>query len=200
VAFVHTTHTQWDRLPYLTTVLNGTKTIDSAYNHLTANMFFSGSPYAIDTDDGSDRVNCTSNVIVSTPLFKTDFSGHTKTFQNNVDLYGSCGGSEASGDKTNIFTGNKCVGEGSPAGPNHKRGTPPPPPGTCVTCNTTCNGAFSAPGCSCALIADNMYYTGANGSAATTVCGPGHLEAGSKILPVPVDGGIALCKEALGMA
>jgi hypothetical protein len=64
VAFVHTTHTQWDRLPYLTTVLNGTKTIDSAYNHLTANMFFSGSPYAIDTDDGSDRVNCSGGRLV----------------------------------------------------------------------------------------------------------------------------------------
>jgi hypothetical protein len=196
----HGPYNSWDRLPYLTTVLNGTKTIDSAYNHLTANMFFSGSPFAIDTDDGSDRVNCTSNVIVSTPLFKTDFSGHTKTFSGNVDLWGSCGGSAASGDKTNIFTGNKCVGEGSPAGPSHKRGTPPPPPGTCVTCNATCNGAFAVPGgCSCALVTGNMYYTGANGSAATTLCGPGHLEAGSKILPVPADGGIALCKEALGM-
>lgn len=63
------------RLPYLTTVLNGTATIDSAYNHLTGNLFFSGSPFSIDTDDGSDRVNCTSNVIVAQPLFKTDFSG-----------------------------------------------------------------------------------------------------------------------------
>ena len=39
-----------------------------------------GSPFAIDTDDGSDRLNCTANVIVGTPLFKTDYSGHTKTF------------------------------------------------------------------------------------------------------------------------
>jgi hypothetical protein len=44
-----------------------------------------------------------------------------------------------------------------------------------------------------------MYYTGANGSAAKTLCGPGYLEAGSQTLPVPADGGIALCKEALGM-
>ena len=87
-------YNSWDRLPFLTDVFNGSSTIVSAYNHLEANMFFSGSPFAIDTDDGSDRVNCTSNVIVSTPLFKTDFSGHTKTFQRNVDLYGACGGSE----------------------------------------------------------------------------------------------------------
>lgn len=93
-------------------MLNGTATIDSAYNHLTANLFFSGSPYAIDTDDGSDRVNCTSNVIVAQPLFKTDFSGHQKTFQNNVDLFSSCGGSQAgTRDTTNVFTGNKVRGD-----------------------------------------------------------------------------------------
>jgi len=55
----HGPYNSWDRLPFLTKVLNGTATIDSAYNHLTANMFFSGSPFSIDTDDGSDRVNCT---------------------------------------------------------------------------------------------------------------------------------------------
>lgn len=56
---------------------------------------------AIDTDDGSDRVNATSNVIVAQRLFKTDFAGHQKTFQNNVDLFGSCGGSEVgSSDST----------------------------------------------------------------------------------------------------
>ena len=44
-----------------------------------------------------------------------------------------------------------------------------------------------------------MYYTGANGTTAKTLCGPGNLEAGSQQLPVPADGGIALCKEALGM-
>ena len=43
---------RWDRMPFLTTVKNGTKTVEAAYNHLEANMFFSGSPFAIDTDDG----------------------------------------------------------------------------------------------------------------------------------------------------
>ncbi len=153
-------------------------------------MFFSGSPFAIDTDDGSDRVNCTSNVIVSTPLFKTDFSGHTKTFQRNVDLFGTCGGSEpGTKDYSNIFTENKCVGVGTPLGAS-----------TCVPCKTPCNGrAIAKAECDCPLIEKNMYYTMANGSTAKTLCGPGYLEAGSQMLPVPGDGGIALCKEALGM-
>jgi len=117
----HGPYNSWDRLPFLTKVLNGTATIDSAYNHLTSNMFFSGSPYSIDTDDGSDFVNCTSNVLVATPLMKTDFSGHSKTFQKNVVLFGqhgriSCGGSAANGrDTTNVFTGNECVGSCTPA-------------------------------------------------------------------------------------
>lgn len=115
-------------------------------------MFFSGSPFAIDTDDGSDRVNCTSNVIVHQPLFKTDFSGHTKTFQNNVDIGGSCGGSAAGGDHTNVFTGNKCVGSGSPAVGKD---------GSCTACAT--------PGEDCALISGNMYYTLPNGSATKQV-------------------------------
>jgi hypothetical protein len=179
----HGPYNSWDRLPYLTDVLNGSGTIDSAYNHLTANMFFSGSPYAIDTDDGSDRVNCTANVIVSTPLFKTDFAGHQKTFQGNVDLYGACGGAEAgSGDKTNVFTGQKCVGAGSPL--LDKEG------GGCVPCETPAD---------CPQISGNDYYTVAAGTAPRTLCTGATLEAGSRVLAVPADGGIALAKAALGM-
>jgi len=174
----HGPYNSWDRLPYLTKVKNGTATIDSAYNHLEANLFFSGSPFSIDTDDGSDLVNCTSNVIVSQPLFKTDFSGHTKTFQNNVDLYGSCGASEPGGrDPTNVFTGNKCVGDGTPL--------------ACGTCAT--------PGVTCPLIQNNEYYTAPAGSAPKTLCPAGSLEANSQVLPVPADGGIGLARAALGM-
>ena len=140
-------------------------------------MFFSGSPFSIDTDDGSDRVNCTNNVIVSQPLFKTDFAGHQKTFQGNVDLYGSCGGSAAFGDDTNVFSGNKCVGIGAPA--------------KCVPCAT--------PGKDCAIIQDNEYFTAPNGTAPTTVCPAGNTEAGSTVNALPADGGIGLAKTALGM-
>ena len=51
------THTgpynSWDRLPFLTTVRNGTASIVLAYNHIVSNFFFSGSANAIDvsTDD-----------------------------------------------------------------------------------------------------------------------------------------------------
>ena len=129
-------------------------------------------------------MNCTSNVIVSTPLFKTDFAGHTKTFQKNVDLYGSCGGSPAAGDHTNVFTGNKCVGSASPAVGKD---------GSCSACKQPGEGG------DCALINTNMYYTLANGSAPKTICGDGFVEAGSQSLPIPADGGIALAREALGM-
>lgn len=144
-------------------------------------MFFSGSPYSIDTDDGSDRVNCTSNVIVAQPLFKTDFSGHTKTFQRNVALWGACGGSQAgAGDHTNVFSGNKCVGAGSPLQTKN---------GTCAAC--------AEPGVECPVIADNMYY--AANATAKAICPAGNLEVGSQELPLPADGGIALAKAALGM-
>ena len=43
-----------------------------------SNFFFTGSPFSIDTDDGSDMVNATANVVFKQPLFKTDFGGHTK--------------------------------------------------------------------------------------------------------------------------
>lgn len=174
----HGPYNSWDRLPYLTTVLNGSKTIDSSYNHLTANMFFSGSPFAIDTDDGSDRVNATNNVIVAQPLFKTDFAGHSKTFQGNVDLYSSCGASSATGDPTNVFSTNKCVGSGSPAG--------------CSPCAT--------PGKDCAVIQGNEYFTLPANSSSKVLCPAGDVEAGSTQHAIPADGGIALSRAALGMA
>jgi len=185
----HGPYNSWDRLPFLTDVLNGTNSIDSAYNHLTGNMMFSGSPFAIDTDDGSDRVNCTGNVIVNTPLFKTDFAGHQKTFQNNVALYGACGGSQVgSGDSTNIFTGNDCVGGGSPllnkADPEK---------------NVTASCHACGPTDKCPIIQNNRYYRVGDNSTAV-VCEAGNLESGSTFLPVPADGGIALAKAALDLA
>ena len=40
----------WDRLPFVTSVRNGTPSMIPAQNYLTRNFFFSGSPFAIDTD------------------------------------------------------------------------------------------------------------------------------------------------------
>lgn len=181
----HGPYNSWDRLPFLTTVKNGSKTIDSAYIHLTSNMFFSGSPFAIDTDDGSDGLNATSNVIISTPLLKTDFAGHQKTFTKNVAIFGDCGGSEpGSGDKTNIFTGQKCIGTYHPLLNKD---------GSCIPCKTP------GPTGDCPVIQNNDYFTGAAGSAPKPVCAAGFVESGSQTLAMPADGGIALAKAALGM-
>ena len=70
-------YNSWDRLPFLTDVKfgNGTGSISLAFNKLVSNFFFTGSPYSIDTDDGSDMVNATANVVYKQPLFKTDFGG-----------------------------------------------------------------------------------------------------------------------------
>ena len=51
----------------------------------------------------------------------------------------------------------------------------------------------------CPDIHDNMYYCGSAGSTAKNVCGAGFAESGSKTLPMPADGGIALAKAALGV-
>ena len=72
----------WDRLPYLTTVGNGTASLRPAWNHLVQNLFFSGSPFSIDTDDGSDWLNVSSNVVYKQPLFKLDYGGHSKAGRN----------------------------------------------------------------------------------------------------------------------
>jgi len=103
---------------------------------------------------------------------------HSKTFQGNVDLYGSCGGSVAVGDHTNVFSTNKCVGGGGS-------------PAACKSCAT--------PGKDCAVVQGNEYYTLPAGSPTKTLCPAGGVEGGSTQRAVPDDGGIALCKTALYM-
>ena len=155
---------------------NGTASIGLAYNKLVSNLFFSGSPFAIDTDDGSDMVNATSNVIFKQPLFKTDFGGHTKAFDQNVEIFGGGCGCVA-GDPTNRFVGNQCVGQGSPC-----------------SCSATPKGSgFES-------IEDNAYYNWGV-THAQPVCPAGsQIEQGSQSLPLPDTAGVvALAREALGM-
>ena len=137
-------------------------------------MFFSGSPFAIDTDDGSDMVNSTANVIFKQPLFKTDFGGHTKAFERNVEIFGgSCGC--VAGDPTNRFVGNRCVGEAGPC--------------SCAADPT-----------SFAAIADNTYYTWVN--ASSPVCqATAPIEQGSQNAPIPsTQDMLALARSALQMS
>ena len=64
--------------------------------------------------------------------------------------------------------------------------------GKCIACK--------APwGTDCPEVHDNMYYCEKAGSAPKEVCGAGFAESGSKLLPTPADGGIALAKAALGV-
>ena len=109
--------------------------------------------------------------------FQTDFAGHSKTFQGNVNLFGSCGGGVAIGDHTNVFSTNKCVGNGSPA--------------SCAPCTT--------PGKDCAVVQGNMYFTLPANSSTKVLCPAGDVEGGSTQQAIPADGGIALSKVTLGM-
>lgn len=184
-----------DRLPYLTTVKNGTATLQPAWNHLVQNFFFSGSPFSIDTDDGSDWLNVSSNVVYKQPLFKVDYGGHSKHFSNNVALYGagcihsniaprSPHGPEhchyfspcADKDPTTAFFGNQCIGSN-----------------TGIRCGWNCT-----PGVDCATVSNNKYYfPGGNGSA---VCTTGALERGSTTAPMPEDEqALALAAATLGI-
>jgi hypothetical protein len=187
----HGPFNSWDRQPFLTTVRNGSASLVPAYNHIDANLFFSGNPYAIDTDDGSDMYNVTANVVYQTPLFKTDYGGHTKSFSRNVAIltgvdphgtgnHGSCGcphtGSGGGLSPTDSFVGNQCVGLAS---------------------TVECGVDEKQHG----VIGGNTYYfDGSNSSGAVCPSSPSALEKGSKILPLPDNAAIiALAKHALGM-
>jgi hypothetical protein len=166
----------WDRLPFLTDVKfnNGTGSISLAYNKLVSNFFFTGSPYSIDTDDGSDMVNATANVIYKQPLFKTDFGGHTKAYSKNVEIYGGGCGCVA-GDPTNQFVDNQCVGELSPC--------------KCSTSNTSFD-----------VIAGNHYYSPTVNTSAPVCPAGSKIEADSENAPMPTtEAVLGLARAALGM-
>ena len=69
-----------DRLPFLTGVPSPhTPSLVPAFNTLEANFFLpTGEPYPIDSDDGCNHLNVSSNVIIGNAVIKTDFGGHTK--------------------------------------------------------------------------------------------------------------------------
>ena len=116
-------------------------------------------------------VMAVSNVIMKQPLFKTDFGGHTKNYQRNVEIFGGGCGCVV-GDPTNSFVGNQCVGGPSPC-----------------SCSAT---SFKE-------ISGNMYYDWVNET--TSVCPANStVEQGSKDVPLPTTQGVVqLAKAALGM-
>lgn len=165
----HGPYNSWDRLPYITTVRNGTPSMVPAFNHIDSNMIFgNGGEDGLDTDDGTDMLNATNNVLYLCGLWKTDFGGHTKTYSGNLDIYGlprSCGPSgqaskyERDGS-TDVFYNNTCVNS----------------PSNVLNCNLVTT----------AVIHDNTYYV-TNGTGKDAVCpgnGDGKLEHGSYEYPL----------------
>jgi hypothetical protein len=116
----------WDRMPHLTTVLNGTASLVPAFIHVSGNFIFNGG-FGIDTDDGSQRLNVTNNVVL-TGLWKDGIANSHKSYSGNVELFG--GGCFNSGqwDKgTSAFADNYCFVGGQPSGFN-------------CACNSSCTG------------------------------------------------------------
>jgi len=75
----------WDRLPFLTTVLNGTPSLTPAYNEIHHNFWICnyGSNMCIDNDDGSSYYKNHHNFEVYGG-HKSDFGGHNKYTYNSV--------------------------------------------------------------------------------------------------------------------
>jgi len=64
----------WDRLPFLTDVATGSPSLVLAFNTLEQNFFLpSDEPYPIDSDDGCNHLNVSSNVLMGNAAWKTDF-------------------------------------------------------------------------------------------------------------------------------
>ena len=109
----------WDRQPYLTTVRNGSASVQLAYNHFTENFFLGPRGHdALDTDDGSDWINATANVLHDAGLWKSDFGGHSKAYYDNVVIFGGACGSGTGTNKQDYhtnhltyFNGNRCIGD-----------------------------------------------------------------------------------------
>jgi len=172
----HGPFNSWDRLPFLTDISQNGSSIVPVPTLLEQNFFFSGSEFSIDTDDGSNNIHAIRNIIVAQPLFKTDYDGHTKHFEGNVNINGgSCDCKAVSGDNTNVFTKNQCIGNG-PAYPE------------CPAC--------TQPGVNCPVCAMNTYYV--SGGDGKEVCGDGHIDAHSTTMPLPTWADVqALVKAAL---
>jgi hypothetical protein len=79
----------WDRIPYLTTIADGTTpSLTPAYNEIDHNFFICnyGSNMCIDNDDGSSYYLLHDNFEVYGG-HKSDFGGHNKFTYNSINAY-----------------------------------------------------------------------------------------------------------------
>jgi len=89
----HGPFNSWDRQPFLTTVANGTASLNPAYTLVHHNMFICnyGSEACIDNDDGSTFFKNYNNFEVY-GCHKDYFAGHNKYTYDSVLVYPNCWG------------------------------------------------------------------------------------------------------------
>ncbi|KAJ9469344.1 hypothetical protein DIPPA_01757 [Diplonema papillatum] len=82
----HANFNSWDRQPFLTTVLNGTKTLQAQYNYIHHNFIIGndGAVNTVDNDDGSSWYEIYQNFLVYGG-HKSDFGGHDKVSHDNIN-------------------------------------------------------------------------------------------------------------------
>ncbi|KAJ9459773.1 hypothetical protein DIPPA_11417 [Diplonema papillatum] len=82
----HANFNSWDRQPFLTTILNGTKSLIPQYNYIHHNFLIGngGAVNTVDNDDGSAWYEIYSNFLVYGG-HKSDFSGHDKISHDNIN-------------------------------------------------------------------------------------------------------------------
>ena len=105
----HGPFNSWDRVPYITTVRNGTPSIVPAHREIARNFILAtyASQEAIDTDDGSAYYHTHHNFLAyGADGLKSDFGGHNNLHENNVYAWvGSCWG----GGNDDQFVNNTCI-------------------------------------------------------------------------------------------
>lgn len=211
----------WDRLPFLTDVASGSPSLVQAFNTLESNFFLPCSePYPIDSDDGCNHLNVSSNVLMGNAAWKTDFGGHTKRFTDNAIMYPYNPGWAHGGvtcemdDGTNVFSRNKVVGVAHPYNCGNDTDTCRGPEAatprnfSCV-CPQGGTPHFTPPGnaTSCATVSHNQYWmppkeAGGGANSTVAVCPPvSRVESGSVLHYGMPDSAalIRMARSALGM-
>lgn len=115
----HGAFNSWDRLPYLTTVRNGTASTVPAMNEVYRNFIvanYAADGGCLDNDDGSSYYDIHHNFCVYGG-HKADFDGHTKFSRFNVHVYPSVYASTCVGELQALpkpgyaerYTDNVCI-------------------------------------------------------------------------------------------
>lgn len=83
----------WDRLPYLTTVRNGTPSLVPADRNIHHNFIVSNyqGTKGVDNDDGSSYYQIHHNFLVGGWMHKSNFGGHSKDSFNNLGAFATMG-------------------------------------------------------------------------------------------------------------